>query len=238
VKINQNLFFTLVLSLLISTQVMAKKQNTPAMVNPLIAYWNFDEIVDNKIKDQTGNGHDAKVSGGVLDEGKLGKAILFSAAEKNFVHAPNAEQFNLPNKQHTIMAWVKPRGLNQKGTAGIVNFPNGYAMAITNNRLTYADSFWWDFCAFGSYGQLELNKWQHLAAVRNGDKVTLYIDGKEIGTRIATGDVKQPSKAEITMGAQSSEVGYFDGWIDEVAIFGTALTPNAIRAKAMQGAAK
>ena len=226
-----------IMVLFLSPPVFAQKQNAAPPVNPLIAYWNFDEIIDNKVKDQSGNGHDGNVTGAILEEGKLGKAMLFTAASKTFVDVPNAEQFNQPNKQFTVMAWVKPRALNPKAAAGVLNFASGYGMQISKNKLTYADSVWWDFCGFGSYGQLEQDKWQHLAAVRNGDKVTLYIDGKEVGSRSVPGDAK-PSKAKIIIGAQSGKAGYFDGWVDEVAIFGKALTPNAIQAKAQQGANK
>jgi hypothetical protein len=227
----------LLLSLFLSPQAFAAKPGKAPPVNPLIAYWNFDEIVDNKVKDVSGNGHDGNVNGATLEEGKLGKAMLFTAANKNFVDVPNSDQFNQPNKQFTVMAWVKPRSLNPKAPAGVINFAAGYAMQISKNKLTYADSIWWDFCGFGSYGQLEPDKWQHLAAVRNGDKVTLYIDGKEVGSRSVAGEIK-PSKAKIIIGAQNAKAANFDGWVDEVAIFGKALTPNAIQAKAQQGADK
>lgn len=95
----------------------------------------------------------------------------------------------------------------------------------------------WDFGKFGSYGQLEQDKWQHLAAVRNGDKVTLYIDGKEVGSKIVPGDTKL-STGNIIIGSYSAQTGYFDGWVDEVAIFGKALTPKAIWDKAQNGAGK
>jgi hypothetical protein len=223
-------------ALILSPQAFAEKPGKAPPANPLIAYWNFDEIVENKVKDLSGNGHDGNVTGATLEEGKLGKAILFTATNKNFVDVPNSEQFNQPNKQFTVMAWVKPRSLNPKAAAGVINFAAGYAMQISKNKLTYSDSIW-DFCEFGSYGQLEQDKWQHLAAVRNGDKVTLYIDGKEVGSRSVAGDIK-PSKAKIIIGAQSAKAAYFDGWVDEVAIFGKALTSSAIKAKAQQGAGK
>lgn len=225
------------LALFLTPQAFAKKQNAAPAVNPLIAYWNFDEIIDNKVKDQSGNGHDGNVTGATLEEGKLGKAMLFTAANKTFVAVPNAEQFNQLSKQFTVMAWVKPRTLDPKAVAGVLNFAGGYAMQISKNKLSYADSVWWDFCGFGYYGQLEQDKWQHLAAVRNGDMVTLYIDGKEVGSRSVPGDAK-PSKANINIGALSGKAGYFDGWVDEVAIFGKALTPKAIQAKAQLGAGK
>jgi hypothetical protein len=230
-----NLSSILLLAVLLSPQVMAKKRNQVPPANPLIAYWNFDEIVDNKVKDQSGNGHDGNVIGATLEEGKLGKALFFTAASKTLVDVPNSDQFNQPNKHFTVMAWVKPQ--NPTASAGIICFPSGYVIQIGNNKLNYADSILWNFGQFGAYGQLEPDKWQHLAAVRNGDKVSLYIDGKEVVSKDVPGDAK-PSTRNIIIGSYSEQTGYFDGWIDEVAIFGKSLTPEAIKAKAQNGAGK
>lgn len=124
---NKNLSSLFLLTLFLSPHVFAKKLNQTPPVKTLIAYWNFDEIVDNKVKDLSGNGHDGNVSGATLEEGKLGKALLFTAANNTFVDVPNSEQFNQPNKQFTVMAWVKPR-LSLNASAGVINFASGYAI--------------------------------------------------------------------------------------------------------------
>lgn len=233
----KNVCTILLLTLFISPHVFAKKQNAAPAANPLIAYWNFDEVVDNKIKDISGNGHDGVISGAVVDEGKIGKSLLFSVANKDVVVVDNAEEFNVSNRQYTIMAWVKPREISKEG-AGILNFNAGYMIAITKKAmLTYADSVLWDTCDFGSYGLIVRDKWQHLAVVRNGDEVLVYIDGREVGRKLMAGEVK-PSKSKLFIGAASNSSAFFDGWIDELAIYRKALSARDIQKKAQLGVLK
>lgn len=231
-----NLSSLVLMALFLSPQVFAKKQNAAPPVNPLIAYWNLDEMTDNKIMDQSGNGQNGTVTGGVLEEGKQGKAMLLTAANKNFVTVESSEKFNFPAKQFTVMAWIKPKSLTP-AAGTVLNIAGGYLLQVNKDGLSYADGIQPNPCAFGAWGKLEQDKWQHVAAVRNGDRVTLYIDGREVGARIFTGELK-PSKAKLYIGTKSDKGGFFDGWIDEVAIIGKALTPNAIKAKAQMGALK
>jgi hypothetical protein len=233
-----NLSSLVLLALFLSPQVFAKKQNAAPPVNPLIAYWNLDEVTDNKIMDQSGNGLNGTVTGGVLEEGKLGKAMLFTAANKNFVTVESSEKFNFPAKQFTIMAWIKPKTLTPAaGTVLKLVGAGGNFLQVNKDGLSYADGIQPNPCAFGAWGKLEQDKWQHVAAVRNGDRVTLYIDGREVGARIYSGELK-PSKARLFIGNNPERSGFFDGWIDEVAIIGKALTPKDIMAKAQMGASK
>lgn len=225
-----------VMALFLSPKVFAKKQNAVPPVNPLIAYWNFDEVADNKIMDQSGNGQNGTVTGSVLEEGKLGQAMLFIGANKNFVTLENSEKFNFPGKQYTIMAWIKPKTLTP-AAGTVLSLTGGYQLQVSKDGLSYADGIQPNPCAFGAWGKLEQDKWQHVAAVRNGDRITLYIDGREVGARIFPGELK-PSKAKLYIGAKSEKAGFFDGTIDEVAIIGKALTPTAIKAKAQTGASK
>lgn len=224
------------MALFLSPPVFAKKQTPEPSANPLIAYWSFDEVADNKVMDQSGNDQNGTVTGGVLEAGKLGQAMLFTASNKNFVTVESSEKFDFPAKQFTIMAWIKPKSLvSAAGT--ILNVPGASTMQVNKDGLSYADIIQPNPCAFGAWGKLEQDKWQHVAAVRNGDRVTLYIDGREVGARIYSGELR-PSKAKLYIGTLSEQRGFFDGAIDEVAIFGKALTPNAIKAKAQQGASK
>ena len=197
-----NLSSLLLLALFLSPQVFAKNKTATPADNPLIAYWDFDEVVDNKIMDRSGNGHDGNVTGAVLEEGKLGKSMLFTGANKTFVVVDSSEKFSFPNKQFTFMAWIKPKTLIP--LAGVVlNIASSYqVLQVNKNGLSYSDPIMPYPCDFGEWGKLEQDKWQHVAAVRNGDKVILYIDGREVGARLLPGELKTLT-SKIYIGTKS-----------------------------------
>ena len=71
--------------------------------------------------------------------------------------------------------------------------------------------------------KVALNRWHHVAVVRVGTTVTLYLDGNPEGTYTLSGDIT--STGEFRIGRQgSSTTHYFGGFISNLRINkGTAL---------------
>ena len=81
----------------------------------------------------------------------------------------------------------------------------------------------------GTAGTLAAGTWHHVAATYDGATMRLYQDGVEVGSAPRTGAVFQAPNVDAYIGANpgaSNQV--FDGRIDEVKIFGRALTPAEI----------
>lgn len=85
---------------------------------------------------------------------------------------------------------------------------------------------------------ITLETWHHVAGVYSGDAVTLYIDGEEVAREEANGAVlTAPAESRLFIGTKSDlapEGDWWDGRIDEVAIFDRALSPEEVRG-VMQG---
>jgi hypothetical protein len=76
---------------------------------------------------------------------------------------------------------------------------------------------------------INLKTWHHLAFVRDGNKVNIYLDGQnspEISGE-ASGDF---SSGEIFIGSRPGDTSTFEGRIDEVAIYSRALLAEEIAA--------
>jgi len=74
--------------------------------------------------------------------------------------------------------------------------------------------------------------WHHTVITYNGSSLTLYLDGVAVGTQAATRDTVIDEWG-FTIGAVPSTFSsgggaYFDGSIDEVAIYSTVLTPGTV----------
>ena len=72
-----------------------------------------------------------------------------------------------------------------------------------------------------------LNQWYHLAVTRNGSLYTIYTNGVVAGTDSDFNAIPAPN-APLTIGA--AEGFYFDGQLDEVSLYNSALSSNDIAA--------
>jgi hypothetical protein len=77
--------------------------------------------------------------------------------------------------------------------------------------------------------QLENNKWYHIAATREGNLLTLYIDGVKIGELPYTG-TPYTGNEPLTIGYGPGMHTYFTGKLDEVRIWNIARTQTEIQA--------
>jgi hypothetical protein len=76
--------------------------------------------------------------------------------------------------------------------------------------------------------------WQHVALVADGAVMHLYHNGVEVASNHYVGILPEPPKNSLTIGCKSEETsrdtrGYWQGLIDEVAVFNRALSVDAIR---------
>ena len=77
---------------------------------------------------------------------------------------------------------------------------------------------------------LSLNAWHHVALVRSGDDVRVYLDGEVANPEIQTSTLKNFTASQIVLGTRADGYAPFQGRLDEVAVFDTPLAPPQIQA--------
>ncbi|MBI2502167.1 MAG: response regulator [Candidatus Latescibacteria bacterium] len=75
---------------------------------------------------------------------------------------------------------------------------------------------------------LSLRTWHHLALVRQGRELRLYVDGQPEATDTAARVVELDLPVPLTLGGAPAQDRYFEGLIDEVAFHNHALAPDEI----------
>ena len=75
---------------------------------------------------------------------------------------------------------------------------------------------------------LSLRTWHHLALVRQGKELRLYVDGQPEASDMVTRVVELALPMPLTLGGAPAQGRYFEGMIDEVAFHNHALTPEEI----------
>jgi hypothetical protein len=196
----------------------------------VVAAYGFDEPSGVTAADAV-DGHDGTVTGAAHDPaGRFGQALSFDGID-DWVSVPHDPALNLAAGM-TIEAWVKPSALTswrsvvtkEQATAlPYVLYANSpadvpAASVFTTSALTAAGP-----------PALGLSSWTHLAMTWDGSVVRLYVDGAEIATQAAPGQLLT-STGQVRIGGNSLRGEFFTGLIDEVRIYDRPLSPAQIGA--------
>jgi hypothetical protein len=174
--------------------------------------------------------------------GKAGQAFSFDGAT-GAVLVPDSPELAL-EEAATMMAWVKLRQL--PSTAGhlmhvVGKSQNGNDLDLQvegDNRVHF---YVGPGLSVASPTTLQSGLWYFMAALYRTNQIQLYVDGVlEAGAEIHY--IRGPNSNPLTIGWNYVFPGrYFDGEIDEVAVYDRALSPSELAAyfvKATSGACK
>jgi hypothetical protein len=216
---------------------VAFKPGDPSSISSNTQYWNFDDGAGTTVANQMTEGNVGKVIG----TAKRGVAGLGSStaldlnSENSYVDCGKLGlTAGAAGGEATVSIWLHPDRLSADtrivGHIGGAASQAGVLRALGNGAIEVWNGAAWHQIA--RQGSLNVGYWQHLALVWKGDSVTAYVNG------IA----QQTAKSRFDFGAKNGNFGIgaplvlnnkkygasFDGKIDEVAIFKTALSQKDI----------
>ncbi|MEW5994636.1 MAG: LamG domain-containing protein [Candidatus Zixiibacteriota bacterium] len=187
-------------------------------------------IVDTSGQANNGTGYNGVTYGAT---GKFNTALSFDSID-DYVEIPDDLSLRLTTGG-TIEAWIYPLSHGENGYGRIVDKSinsvgggSGYEFDVegTNNLGLNVDGQALDLHT--TTGVLTLNAWNHVAATFDGTYWKLYSNGVEVGSKNST--VLPPNTAAtVRIGNRADNTDRtFDGAIDEVAIYNSALSPTEI----------
>ncbi len=155
------------------------------------------------------------------------KAVLFSGQTGYIDCGPFG--FDLAGPM-SVMAWVKVNHFDRTWQALVTKGDSSWRLHRNGNTSQVG---------FGTTGvsnqdeagtrAVDDGQWHHVVAVDDGSAKSIYIDGLLDASVPATGSISLDSY-NVMIGENAQATGrFFDGWISEVAIFGTALTAAQIQ---------
>jgi hypothetical protein len=231
---------------------------TPAGI---VAWWRGDGDMTDSIGGAAANavgGLDANAAGYVEE------AFHFDGVD-DALAIDDALVFAEPTDAFTVEAWVRLDALEQPGTTdatvpGDMEIIGKMVAGATPNadgwrlfKQTDADELW--FCV----GALDngcredgdntvhtaatpIGEWLHVAAVRDGDRIAIHLDGMLVGESTLVAPI-DTSAAAVSIGASTAEItddftSFFFGTIDEVALYDRALADDELEALANATAGK
>ena len=191
----------------------------------LVSYWKLDDGSGATASDSIGGNDGTLVNGPEwTTSGKLGSALSFDGVDDRVDTPLNIDQ-SPASSGVTMLMWVYPLS-DSPGTHQVISSKYAsYYWSVVREGGT-----WYVYTGENSRSTglaVDVNTWQHIAAVfEPGTDVRFFKNGHtmkivpEIGYDIYD--------ANITIGSNPLGGEYFDGIIDEVAVYDTALTWNDI----------
>jgi glucose/arabinose dehydrogenase len=203
----------------------------PAHPPGLVAAWGFEETSGTTVTDVSGGGHTGTISGAARStSGRFGRALSFDGVN-DWVTVPDANTLDLTTGL-TMSAWVNPTALGTMWrTVLIKEQPGGliYALYAGNGTSKPAGHVFTtaELRASGPANTAP-NTWTHLAVTWNGTTIRTFVNGAEVASAPAPGVVRTSTGA-LRIGGTAVWTEWFSGLIDEVRLYGRALTPAEIQ---------
>ena len=165
-------------------------------------------------------------------DGLFGNALRFDG--KNDFIVIQDSTLSRSHSEMTISAWIKPVSLDHEKNIVIFNRSGdgqSFSLAFKNDGKVLS---------FGKSGKnnketnfpvvpdfLLDDKWHHVACNYDGSFANLYLDGKLLGSQLWSGIISSGCD-DICIGSNGGNNCFFNGDIDEVALFNRALSLSEI----------
>ncbi|MFK8184814.1 MAG: NF038122 family metalloprotease [Phormidesmis sp.] len=201
--------------------------------NGLLAHWSFDEVVGNRAADSVGSADATLRNMESTDWGRgaVGNALRFDGTDEAF-HVSETSQFDTgSDSDFSVAFWTKLeagptgdwrtiifKGTNYAGSEKPQNRDFGIYLHPDSNRLHYRISTadkWND--GGNSQAVLQENQWYHIAYVKNGNELALYLNGEKDSSATLEGK-NVDSGGDLWVGNTTAST------LDDLRVYDRALT--------------
>jgi hypothetical protein len=195
----------------------------------LAGYWALDEGSGTAVYDESRGGNSGSFLGAAAwSQGVKGGALQLNGT--NYVAVPDDDSLDATGDL-TITMWIKP-GVLISVVSDIVGKRSAGGYAVEQDGGNYY--LVWDSPA-GQMGDtvsagLQTDAWQHFAVVKNGSRVTIYVNGTLRKTGTVGNETIVANSVPLFIGDDPANPATkrFNGEIDELRIWRTALGEQEI----------
>jgi hypothetical protein len=201
--------------------------------NGYVAVWHFDEDPSGaapQMRDRTTNANHGTAFGMSAANqvpGKIDGALGFDGTD-DVVRVPNSASTNITGNTFTLSAWVYPVDIAGDTDAGIISKAHEsatnverYHLGINRNGSINVRRHSGTLARLdGTAGEIVDDQWQYLVGVYDGTTLRGYVDGVDVASMSATGNIT--SSTEDLLIAKRYDTRHYTGGIDEPRIANVA----------------
>ncbi|HBG08219.1 MAG: hypothetical protein A2075_13330 [Geobacteraceae bacterium GWC2_58_44] len=197
----------------------------------LVGLWHMD----GDWGDSSGNGNSGTaINAASFDlAGKIGGGSGSFDGSSGYLSIADSASLELASAA-TLEAWVKTDDVSKSqqviskfGTSGSFAYQLGLAPS-GNLRLDISDNGTTTDQLVSTTSPISAGSWHHVAASFNAGALKLYVDGVQVAGKNSTITMLNAGNAALSIGANASSGEYFNGLIDEAAIYRRCLTAEEI----------
>jgi Concanavalin A-like lectin/glucanases superfamily len=209
-------------------------------VDGLVLHYSMETLTQGTTPDSSPNALHGRVVAGsgtvrlVTGLAGYGRALQLTGTQHQYVDVPRSPVLDV--NTYSLAAWVRYTGVQNDRTLGrweVLEKAGAYWMNVRTNGLVRVGGFYggcvnanWQY--FDSTRALPVNRWKHVTTTYDGAWLRIYIDGRAAGARRVTGRTCV-SGEPLAVGAKNNPSkglleAFWDGRLDEVRIYGRALT--------------
>ncbi len=199
--------------------------------------FHFNENHSNRAYDDSGTGNDGMIYGTTWTAGRFGNALEFYGKKYHYVRVPDSAALAL-NDSFTLSAWINSK--NSTAKQGIIYKIDpwiGYHLNLMDGNdsmklrcMVHDNASTTDVI---SASPLTPNEWYYVACVRDkpAGKVYLYVNGTLVGNATDSTINKSILNSNPLIIGSNHEgwLSFFNGTIDEVAIYNRSLSAEEIQ---------
>lgn len=202
--------------------------NTP--IAGLTGRWLLNENTGASANDKTNSHINLTINNGARwTTGHSLSALSFNGANQN---ASTPSAVLLQNPSVTLSAWVYPR-LTQKRWEWIASQSDNFGLFLNPNQkrvvfyIKNKSGHWTSIAS--SNNSFQFNRWQHVAGSFDSITRTLkvYVNGKVVGVEHSAQGISYDTGNGFSIGSMRHQ-RFFNGLIDDVQVYGTALSQPEI----------
>jgi hypothetical protein len=221
------------------TEIQGHYAGTSSDYTGLIGLWHLDEGSGRIASDSSGNNHDGTLipilrNGPSWTTGQVGGALSFDGVDDS-VRIADSDDWAFGTGEFTFMAWINP-----------VSYTGSYQAIFDQHQNTYNWMEWYlgptgsitlggrtggNFWGFKNIDGSSLSGWHHITFTHHsGTDYRVYLDGVEVNPGPSSYGYNAGNyNAPAAIGSKSDLREFFNGKIDELSIWGRALSEAEIQ---------
>lgn len=152
---------------------------------------------------------------------KFGDASGLFDGTGDYITTPNSADFQFGSGDFTIEAWVRLNAIGQWHEIAnqMTNSARGWMYDVTTGNKLRLYGFISSWQELGiSTTSLTTGQWYHCAVTREGTSFRLFLDGVLEDTTVVSGAFTEETTNTLTIGLESANTRYMNGWIDDLRI--------------------
>ncbi len=206
----------------------------PPLDDSLVGFWRFEDSGDTAF-DSSDYANDGLLYGSVVKtDGKVGQG--YQVSDGSCVTIPDSESLSMVGGTAiTYMAWIYYTGPCNSDRGEILNKESTYEVGIycgtgdyLQEAIQLSDGNWF----WTGSTSVPRDTWVHIAVVWDGSLVQMYMNGQPVGSPRSLAGQFGERETGLGLGCRSVNAAgtapgssYFNGVLDEMAIYTRALTP-------------